>query len=159
MAISSNCPENVVLVGFMGSGKSTVGRVLAKRSGRFFLDADALIESLQGKEIPVIFEERGEEYFRELERECAEWMAECVRGSVISTGGGMPLVAARLRDIGRVVYLSLPFEAILKRIPENERLKRPLFKDLQRARGLYKKRQRIYENLADFRVDATKKQE
>ncbi len=156
MGTASYCPENIVLVGFMGSGKSTVGRAVAKKSGRYFLDADALIESLQGRAISAIFEDSGEEYFRNLERESAEWMAECVKGTVISTGGGMPMVTKRIREIGKVVYLKLSFDEIAGRIPPDERVKRPLFKDMQKAREIYKRREKIYERVADFTVDASK---
>ena len=150
----SRCPENIVLIGFMGSGKSTVGRILAKKSGRFFLDADVLIESQQGRAVSEIFTENGEAFFRRLERESAEWMASCVRGTVISTGGGMPLVTERLGDIGRVVYLKLPFEKILERISPRERSRRPLFADPQKARKLYLQREGIYESKAEAIVDA-----
>ncbi len=139
----------------MGSGKSTVGRLLARESGRYFLDADILIESQQGRAIPDIFEEEGEEYFRALERESAEWMAACVRGTVISTGGGMPTVTERLGDIGKVVYLEIAFEKILERIDAAQRRKRPLFSDIESAKELYERRRKIYESRADMRVDAS----
>ncbi|BBG64826.1 shikimate kinase I [Hydrogenimonas sp.] len=155
MGISSSCPENIVLIGFMGSGKSTVGRLLARRSGRYFLDADALIESQQGRPIPEIFAKEGEGFFRALERESAEWMAECVRGTVISTGGGMPIVTKRLRDIGRVVYLKIAFEKILERIPHSELQKRPLFSERKSAEALFMEREKIYGELAEIVVDAS----
>jgi len=148
------CSENIVLIGFMGSGKSSVGRLLSKKSGRYFLDADALIESVQGRVISSIFENYGEEYFRELEIESARWMAECVKGSIISTGGGMPLVVERLHDIGKVVYLKLPFEKILDRISAEERTKRPLFQDIEKAKNLFKLREEIYEEQAQITVNA-----
>ncbi len=151
----SRCPENIVLIGFMGSGKSTVGRLLARKSGRYFLDADALIESQQGRPIPEIFTKEGEAFFRKLESESAEWMAKCVRGTVISTGGGMPLVVERLQDIGTVVYLKLPFEKILERIPPGERNGRPLFGDIERAERLYTEREKVYEARAHLTVDAS----
>ncbi|BDY12859.1 shikimate kinase [Hydrogenimonas cancrithermarum] len=131
-----------------------MGRLLAQKSGRYFLDADALIESAQGRAIASIFNEEGEAYFRELERESARWMAECVRGSIISTGGGMPLVVERLHDIGVVVYLKLPFEKILERISPEERAKRPLFHDLAEAKRLFERREKIYEAQAQITVDA-----
>ncbi|WP_457598029.1 shikimate kinase [Hydrogenimonas sp.] len=152
--MSSGCPENIVLIGFMGSGKSTVGRLLARRSGRYFLDADTLIESQQGRPIPDIFASEGEAFFRQLERESAEWMARCVRGTVVSTGGGMPLVVERLREIGRVVYLKLPFESIVSRVTSKERRQRPLFGDLDTARELYDARRSVYEAQAQIVVEA-----
>ncbi len=155
MGISYRCPDNIVLIGFMGSGKSTVGRLLARESGRYFLDADTLIESQQGRAIPEIFEKEGEEYFRALERESAEWMAACVRGTVISTGGGMPIVTERLRDMGRVVYLEIAFEKIVERIDSAQRSRRPLFSDLEKAEELFERRRKIYESRADITVDAS----
>ncbi|WP_300363009.1 shikimate kinase [Hydrogenimonas sp.] len=154
MATSSGCADNIVLIGFMGAGKSTVGRALAKRTGRYFLDADALIETAQGKAIPSIFHDKGEAYFRELERESAKWLAECVRGSIVSTGGGMPTVVERLRDIGTVVYLKLPFEKILGRITPQERERRPLFHDPAHAERLFRAREPVYEKQAQIVVDA-----
>jgi shikimate kinase len=148
------CSENIVLIGFMGSGKSSVGRLLSQKSGRYFLDADALIESAQGKEISSIFEKYGEEYFRELEKESARWMAECVKGSIISTGGGMPLVVEKLHDIGKVVYLKLPFEKILDRISPEERAKRPLFQDIESAKNLFNLREKIYKEQAEITLNA-----
>ena len=150
------CSKNIVLIGFMGSGKSSVGRLLSKKSGRYFLDADALIESAQGRAISSIFESYGEEYFRELEIESARWMAECVKGSIISIGGGMPLVVERLHDIGKVVYLKLPFEKIVERITAKERAKRPLFQDIQEAKNLFKLRKKIYENQAQITINANR---
>ncbi len=154
MAISSSCADNIVLIGFMGSGKSTVGRELARRTGRFFLDADLLIEGAAGKKVREIFEREGEAYFRELERRSVRWMAECVRGSVISTGGGMPTVVDRLHDVGTVIYLDLPFEKILDRIDPHERAKRPLFSDLEKAQRLFDARKKIYEAQAQLTVAA-----
>ena len=155
MATDCNCAENIVLIGFMGAGKSTVGRLLAQKSGRFFLDVDALIESWVGRRIDEIFETEGEYAFREMERRCAEWLATCVRGSVISTGGGMATVTDRLRYIGRIVYLELSWEEILRRITPQERQKRPLFSDLKEARRRFEQRRRLYESQADLIVDAS----
>jgi len=149
-----DCAENLVLIGFMGAGKSTVGRLLAKETGRYFLDADALIESAQGRPIPSIFKENGETFFRSLEKESAEWLARCVRGSVISTGGGMPAVVERLHAMGRVIYLQLPFEEIVARLGPEERAKRPLFQNPDKARALYETRCALYERQADIILDA-----
>jgi len=82
-------PRNVILVGFMGAGKSTVGRLLARRLGRCFVETDAMITAREGRSIPEIFTDRGEFYFRRLEAEVLEALAE-KRGHVIATGGGFP---------------------------------------------------------------------
>ena len=108
---------NVVLTGFMGTGKTTVGRVLAQRLGRPFVDTDALIEERHGP-IPEIFAELGEDRFRELERAVATELS-AQRGLVVSTGGRMlldPVNAAALQSSGLVVCLVAPAEEILRRV-------------------------------------------
>lgn len=108
---------NVVLTGFMATGKSTVGRVLAARLRYGFVDTDRIIEERHGP-IPVIFAERGEAAFRALERALAEELAG-LSSLVISTGGGMlldPAVADVLSATGTVVCLTAEPEVILKRV-------------------------------------------
>ena len=81
--------KNIVLIGMMGCGKSTVGRLLARRLGRELVDTDALIERRQGRSIPAIFASEGEEGFRALELEvCRELSGR--QGLVIACGGGLP---------------------------------------------------------------------
>ena len=154
MGTSSTCAENLVLIGFMGAGKSTVGRLLARKTGRPFLDTDALIESTVGMPVPEIFESRGEAFFREKERETARWIAECVRGCILSTGGGFPESAEDPKRLGIVVYLKLEWEAVLRRVGEEERSRRPLFRDLETAKKLYETRRALYEKMAQIVVDA-----
>ncbi|WP_353661725.1 shikimate kinase [Hydrogenimonas sp. SS33] len=154
MATSSDCADNIVLIGFMGAGKSTVGRLLARQSGRHFLDVDTLIAAACGMPVAEIFEKEGEAAFRRMERQSAQWLAKCVRGSVVSTGGGMPLAVDTLRKIGTVVYLKLPFASVMKRIDARERARRPLFKDPENAEMLFKEREERYESQADIVVDA-----
>ena len=79
--------RNVILVGFMGAGKSTVGRLLARRLGRCFVETDAMITAREGRSIPEIFADRGEAYFRTLEAEVLEALAD-KEGHVVATGGG-----------------------------------------------------------------------
>ena len=156
MATDCNCAENIVLIGFMGAGKTTVGRLLAQKSDRFFIDADALIESWAKRRVDEIFKTEGENAFREMERRCAEWLATCVRGSVISTGGGMATVTDRLTHIGRIVYLELSWEEILRRITPLELQKRPLFSDPKEAKRRFEERRTLYEAQADLTVDASR---
>jgi len=150
---------NIVLIGFMGSGKSSVGRRLAKDNKAYFLDTDAMIESAEGKEISKIFEEEGEEYFRFLERTTARWLKNNVNEAVISTGGGMLVYCEELKEVGRVVYLKVPFKTILSRMNKEELEKRPLFKDAQKAEKIYNERNSIYEKRADITIDADAKPE
>ena len=138
----------------MGSGKSSVGKALAKQSDYYFLDTDAMIESSEGKRIDTIFSENGEEYFRKLEEDTVEWLRSNVDQAVISTGGGMLVYCEALQDVGKIVYLRVPFDTIMSRMNPDELAKRPLFKDAQKAEAMYKERDAIYEKRADLIIDA-----
>jgi shikimate kinase len=99
--------DNVVLVGFMGAGKSVCGRMLARRLGRCFVETDDMIVSRDGRSIPEIFRADGEEAFRRLEAETLEAL-RLKSGDVIATGGGLPCREGRmeaLRALGTVVWL------------------------------------------------------
>jgi shikimate kinase len=117
---------HVVLTGFMGVGKTAVGRRLARRLGRPFIDTDQLIEEAAGKPISQIFEDHGETYFRDLEcRVIAD--LEPQSPAVISTGGGTFANDAnrrRLEELGVTVCLMTKLETILERVQRNDR--RPL---------------------------------
>lgn len=113
--------KNVVITGFMGSGKSSVGREVAQRLGWPFVDMDDLIEEREGAPIPKIFAQRGEDYFRQMEKElCRELAAK--RGLVIATGGGtlLPIESRRLMEEGSwVICLIAEVEELLTRIPKD----------------------------------------
>jgi len=122
----SEPPPNIVLTGFMGTGKSTVGRLLAARLGRPFVDTDAVIEARHGP-IPAIFAEHGEDRFRAIEREVAREVA-AERGQVVATGGRMlldPANEAALGATGVVVCLHAPVEDLVARLA-GEADQRPL---------------------------------
>ena len=109
--------DNVVLVGFMGAGKSSVGRLLARRMGRCFVETDDMITAREGRSIPEIFAERGEAHFRALEEETVRLLA-LKSGDVIATGGGLYCRDGRpeaLRAIGTVVWLTGSFDALYER--------------------------------------------
>ena len=100
-------PDNVILVGFMGVGKSTGGRLLARRLGRCFVETDDMIVARDGRAIPEIFRQDGEEAFRRLEGEAVEAL-RLKSGEVIATGGGLPCREGRmyaLRALGTEVWL------------------------------------------------------
>ena len=145
--------DNIILTGFMGSGKSSVGRKLAKEINSYFLDTDILIETFENKKISEIFEKYGEETFREMERECFRWIKKSVKNSVISVGGGFPVFIPEIKEAGVVIYLKVEFEEILKRMDEKEIKKRPLFKNIDKAKELYKLRDNIYAKLADYIIE------
>lgn len=121
----------IYLVGYMGSGKSTMGRRLAASLGYDFADTDIKIESSEGATIADIFADKGEDYFRTKERECIENLAE-QGDTVIATGGGLPCKGenmALMNSRGVTIYLKMTPEKLFTRL-ENGRHKRPLIKDL-----------------------------
>jgi shikimate kinase len=109
-------PDRVALIGFMGSGKSTVGRLLAARLGYAFLDLDQWLERRQGKSIRQIFQESGEEAFRELESSALREFSSR-RRVVIAAGGGAPVREANRSFFRRAstFYLEISFEEFLRR--------------------------------------------
>ena len=140
----------------MGSGKSTVGRILAQELDTFFIDSDSLIEAREGIDIPTIFAEKGEAYFREEERRCLEWMHRSLKGTVISTGGGLPMHATGLDKVGRIVFLKSDIETLIKRIGHDTTNKRPLAEQPEQIRTIYDIRLASYEGLSELTVDANR---
>ena len=119
--------QTIILTGFMGTGKSTVGRLLAERTGRGFIDTDELIVTRAGREIAHIFAESGEQVFREMEAEVAQELAGRP-GLVIATGGRLmldPANAAALGQDAHVVCLTATPAEILQRLADDG-LRRPL---------------------------------
>lgn len=109
--------DNVILVGFMGAGKSVCGRLLARRLGRCFVETDDMIVARDGRPIPEIFRQDGEPAFRRLEAEAVEAL-RLKSGDVIATGGGLPCREGRmdvLRELGTVVWLRGDLAALLAR--------------------------------------------
>jgi len=143
--------KNLILTGFMGSGKSTIGRIIAKElDNSYFLDTDSLIEHYENREISAIFEKDGEEYFRQAERKVFEWIKQHVKNSVISTGGGLPMFIPEINEAGIVVYLKVNFDDIVSRLTDEEIAKRPLFQDINKAKELFMKRDEVYSKLANY---------
>ncbi len=149
---------NVVLVGFMGTGKSTAGRALARRLRLRFVDTDAWITAEAGMPIPELFQRFGEQAFRDLETECARFVAG-LRGVVVSTGGGILGRAANLellRSTGRLVCLTARPEVILARTAPWE--SRPMLRTAANPRDaverLLAERQPLYDQ-ADLVVDTS----
>ncbi len=155
--------KNIILIGFMGVGKGSVARELAKNSDYIAIDTDDLIESMENKKIKKVFKDEGEEYFRGLEKNLSLWLEKNVTNTLISTGGGFYKVE-NLKKIGTIVLLDSPFKDILKRIKKHTNAKsklakRPLLKDLEKAEELYEQRRPEYLALADVVIDVTDKSE
>lgn len=120
------------LVGYMGCGKSSMGRRLARRLGMEFVDTDALVERAEQAEIADIIRYEGEEYFRECERRALE-SACSIDNAVISTGGGLPVWRDNMdvmRSSGKSVYIRRTPEQIFSRLTPYGRHKRPRFRGL-----------------------------
>ena len=144
---------NIILCGFMGSGKTVVGSELAKIMGRRFVNTDELIEEEQGVAIKAIFAMYGEEHFRDLEYECCKNVSR-LKNCVVSTGGGALTFERNveaLKESGKIVFLDADFDVICDRIGDNTN--RPLFQDREKARALYDERKSKYLACADIVID------
>lgn len=151
----------IVLTGFMGAGKSSLGAAAAERYDIPFYDNDAHIVSRAEMTIPDIFSQHGEDYFRQIE---ADTFAQLVQPDIehrgiIATGGGIIS-----QEVGRnalrqadatIVWLFVDFETAAKRVGDDPN--RPLFRDRSKALGLFEERQRHYRKTARFLLDTTNK--
>ena len=150
--------RRVFLLGFMGAGKTTIGRHLARQLGWTFTDLDEAVESRQKRTIVQIFAEDGEAAFRGYERAALEEVLEATakRPSVVALGGGtvaQPGNGALLQSSsGVTVWLDCSLDELQRRC--QEMANRPLFQDAAHFRQLYEQRRPYYEQ-ADFRVDAS----
>ncbi len=149
---------NVVLEGFMGSGKSTIANLLADRLELELIDTDKVIEETEGRTISEIFKTEGEVSFRDMETELLETIhGEHWREFVISLGGGMPVREENrglLRKIGKVVFLKALPETIYDRVKDDD--SRPLLKTenpLKKIEELLQQRIEYYEDAADIIID------
>ena len=143
-----NTPPSIILTGFMGTGKTTIGKLLAERLGMEFTDMDDRIACRAGKSIPEIFAEDGEPAFRALERQVVMDLAS-QRGLVVATGGGVVLNPDNVRDLGSgafLVCLTASPDVILERLRGDTG--RPLLRDGDKGgkiRSLLASRQHLYD--------------
>ena len=152
-------PQNIALIGFMGSGKSSTGRKLAHQLRYEYIDTDQLIEERTGMSITDYFKLHGEEQFRKLEFEVIRGL-EPKSGVVISTGGGVPLNPQNVESLRKhctVIWLSAAPDVILRRV--GDRNTRPLLRDaddpLQKIVEMCQQRDPIYRNAADIKIDTS----
>ena len=152
--------RNVILIGFMGTGKSSTGKMLSQRLGCAFIDMDNKIEEESGLSIPEIFARFGEDHFRQLEHELAVRLSKR-RNAVISTGGGTvknPANMAALKSSGVLVCLKADVDTVLERT--QNRGTRPVLdredkgNRRQAVKKLLKERESLYSQ-ADFTVDTS----
>ena len=150
--------RNVVLIGFMGTGKSSVGRELARRWGFRFLDTDSIIRHQYEKPISEIFEAFGEPFFRDQEFATLNKLLQCHR-SVIATGGGIviqPRNLAVLAKLGTTIWLKADQATIFERVSRNKN--RPLLQTADpegTIARLLVERSPLYESAADIVVDSS----
>lgn len=148
--------NNIFLIGFMGSGKSTIGRFLQKELNMELVEMDARIVEEQGMSINDIFAEKGEDYFRDLEsRLVLDLNSE--GNTIVSCGGGVvirPENVENMKKNGKIVFLSATPDTIYERVKNST--ERPILNghmNVEYIAGLMEKRRALYENAADIRVE------
>ncbi|MEG0687434.1 MAG: shikimate kinase [Hungatella sp.] len=144
--------HHMILIGFMGAGKTRVGRELADRYQKELIDTDQRIEAIAGMSISRLFEVRGEPYFRMMETKVLEELLHLEAGQVIATGGGLPMREENrklLHELGTVIYLQVDAGTILQRLQGDET--RPLLQGEgaeEKIHALLSDREPIYRGIA-----------
>lgn len=153
--------NHVILIGFMGCGKSSVGKALANAMGIPFVDTDGMIEEQAGRKINDIFREDGEEYFRELETSVLKQLLSAQERKVIAVGGGLPVREINreyLKRLGTVVYLLAKVETLTGRLEGDDT--RPMLRGgelKKRIETLMDARGELYGEAADVCVETDDK--
>lgn len=162
--------RNIILVGYMACGKSSIGRMLSKKLGWKLIDTDTYIEQKAGKLIKEIFAEEGEAFFRQLETDCIKELIQQYAGNdteqvVFATGGGLPMREENrklLKQLGQVFLLQASQETIYERVKGDTT--RPLLQcenPMERIGQMLAQRKEAYEDAADVTVkvdDKTKEE-
>ena len=149
--------KNIVLCGFMGSGKSTIGRMLSEKLSMPLIDTDIYIEKKLNMTIPRIFEEKGENFFRQTETQVCRELSE-FDGYIISTGGGTLLNsenASVMREGGIIFLLNVSENTVLRRLKDDST--RPLLQRDDKEKAVHElmtKRMPLYKRAADHIIDA-----
>lgn len=153
--------NNIILIGFMGSGKSTIGKMLSEKLGLELIDMDNKIEEKEQKSINDIFRDEGETYFRFLETECLKDLLD-VRNTIISTGGGIILKSKNvkmLHEIGKVIFLHADANQIIDNLKDDTT--RPLLQTdnyEKKVKDLLEEREANYLNAADIIIQTSGKE-
>lgn len=153
--------DNIILIGFMGSGKTTVGICLSYKMKRTFSDMDKMIERREGMSVSEIFAVRGEDYFRERETALLRDLKKEHSGGIFSAGGGTPLRAENrklLSALGTVVWLKVSAETVYQRLEDDTT--RPLLQGadpMGKIKALLREREELYAAAADLAVTTDKK--
>ena len=149
---------NIYLIGYRGTGKTTLGRALSRKFRRKFVDLDLLIEEREGRKIEEIFAKDGEKYFRDIEHKV---LSEIARQSdlIVSTGGGIVILPENreiIKSTGITIYLTADDKTIYKRI-KNDKNRPPLTSKppLEEVHHLLSIRKPFYEELADITIDTS----
>uniref|UniRef100_A0A7C3MHV6 Shikimate kinase n=1 Tax=Dictyoglomus thermophilum TaxID=14 RepID=A0A7C3MHV6_DICTH len=150
--------NRIALIGFMGSGKTTVGLFLSKELSYPFIDLDCYIEEKEGEKITKIFSDKGEDYFRERESFYLNKVIEDYEKVIISTGGGIILKEENrklLKEKSFVIYLYSNFDTLINRLQKEEEFeKRPILKrDIKEVKEIYEMRQKYYRETAHLILD------
>lgn len=149
--------KNIILCGFMGCGKSTIGKILAKKTGTTFVDMDNYIEKKAGMSISEIFEKHGEDHFRDLEHQACIELSQ-TDNKIIAAGGGALTFdrnITALKENGTILFLDASYKAICIRLKNDTT--RPLLQCENRnekIRELLEKRVPLYRKAADLTVEA-----
>ncbi len=153
--------NNIILIGFMGSGKSSVGIRLSYHLKHTMIDTDKWIENRQKMSVSDLFASKGEAAFRAMETDCLNELIRTVNNQIISVGGGLPMREENhilLKRLGKVIYLKVTPEVVYERLKSDTT--RPLLQvenPMERIRTLMKERGPIYEACADVTVDVSDK--
>lgn len=154
--------KNIILIGFMGSGKSTVGKFYANKNNMKQIDTDLYIENKQNRKVSEIFASDGEEAFRMMETDCIrDLLNQTHERYVVSVGGGLPMREINrrlLHELGVIVYLKADISTLEKRLSGDK--KRPLLQGgnlHDKIASLMEQRESVYEELADLVIKTDNK--
>lgn len=153
--------NNIILIGFMGCGKTSVGIRLSYRLRRTMVDTDKMIERLNKLTVAEIFEKHGEAAFRDMETRCLERLLDQADGEIISVGGGLPVREENrrlLKQLGTVIYLRVTPQTVCRRLASDTT--RPLLQGEnpeEKVKNLLEQRAPLYEEAANWILDVDDK--